>query len=516
MRWSNAFMAVAAWASTAAAVDDDLVVEESSLGIHIGGLPPSCSFWASANLTELGTKLSPGADIYLPGSSSFNSLSQRWSELQIPQVNVTVSPATENDVVETVKWANKYRVPFLVFNGVHGSITTLGQLDCGVNIAVEKLSGVTVASSGLTATILGGTQSKLVTDTLWAADKQTVTGTCECVSYLGPALGGGHGWLQGHYGLVADQFVSMNIVLGDGTLKTITPSSDLWWAVKGAGHNFGIVTSVAVKVYPANHKKWAIETLMFTGDKVQAVYQAANDYLLKNGTQPVDVINWSYWFNLPDFDGPVIAFYIIQEGVDAVDPIYTAPFHAIGPFSVDPVVGDYRDLARWVGIDLAAPPCQKAGLANPRFPVYLEKYNATAQQQIYNIFKAGTNTSSPFHNSLFMFEGYSLQGVKAVPSASTAFAWRGDNLLIAPLLQYTPAGPALDAAAKALGNQLRQVLYEGAGYTEPHAYVNYAYGDEGNTGWYGPQLWRQAKLKLLKAKYDPLGRFSYYGGITLP
>lgn len=36
-----------------------------------------------------------------------------------------------------------------------------------------------------------------------------VTGTCECVSVLGPALGGGHGWLQGYYGLVADQFVAL-------------------------------------------------------------------------------------------------------------------------------------------------------------------------------------------------------------------------------------------------------------------------------------------------------------------
>ncbi|KAM7220842.1 hypothetical protein V8F06_003736 [Rhypophila decipiens] len=515
MRWSNAFLALATWASTIEAIEEeDLLSQESSLGIHIGGLPPSCYFWASANLTELSTKLSPGADIYLPGSGSFNSLSKRWSELQIPQVNVTVSPATENDVVQTVKWANKYRVPFLVFNGVHGAITTLGQMDCGVNIAVEKLSGVTVASSGTTATILGGTKSKVVTDSLWAANKQTVTGTCECVSYLGPALGGGHGWLQGYYGLVADQFVSVNIVLSDGTLKTITPTSDLWWAVKGAGHNFGIVTSVEVKIYPATHKQWAIETLMFTGDKVQAVYQAANDYLLQNGTQPVGVINWSYWFNIPDFDGPVIAFYIIQEGT-SVNPVYTAPFHALGPFSIEPQAGDYRDLARWTGIDLAAPPCQKGNLANPRFPVYLPRYNPTAQQTIYNIFKTATNTSSPFYNSLFMFEGYSTQGVKAVPSASTAFAWRSDNLLVAPLIQYTP-GPGLDAAAKALGNQLRDVLEAGAGYTTPHAYVNYAYGDEGNKGWYGAELWRQAKLKLLKAKYDPLGRFSFFGGITLP
>ena len=181
---------------------------------------------------------------------------------------------------------------------------------------------------------------------------------------------------------------------------------------------------------------------------------------------------------MPEIDpnGPVIAFYIIQEGT-SVSSQFTQPFHAIGPISADPVAGDYRDLAAWTGINLAAPPCQKGtGLANPRFPAYLPKYNVTTQQQIYNMFAAGTNSSSPFHNSLFLFEGYSTQGVKAVASSSSAFAYRADNLLVAPLLQYTPAGPALDAAAKTLGNQLRNLLNQGAGYTQTHSYVNYAYG----------------------------------------
>lgn len=129
-----------------------------------------------------------------------------------------------------------------------------------------------------------------------------MTGTCECVSLLGPALGGGHGWLQGHHGLIADQFVSMNVVLADGSLQTIDATSDLFWAMKGAGANFGIVTSLTSKIYNIQYSNWAIDTLIFSGEKVEVVYQAANDYLLKNGTQPADVINWSYWLNIPAID----------------------------------------------------------------------------------------------------------------------------------------------------------------------------------------------------------------------
>ena len=119
---------------------------------------------------------------------------------------------------------------------------------------------------------------------------------------MGPALGGGHGWLQGHHGLVSDQFTSLNIVLANGTLKTIDSKSDLWWGLLGAGHNFGIVTSVTTKIYDIEHPNWAIETIIFGGDKVQAIYEAANKYILQGGKQSSDIINWSYWLNDASLD----------------------------------------------------------------------------------------------------------------------------------------------------------------------------------------------------------------------
>ncbi|RYP37486.1 hypothetical protein DL768_010866 [Monosporascus sp. mg162] len=512
MRWlqTKLLATAVAWAfATATPVDETTaspVGSDTEYTVH-ATRAPGCS------LPDLFvSRLSRQAEVYFPGSAQFDQFSQRWSNLETPIVNVTVLPATENDVVEIVRIANNCSIPFLAYNGVHGAITTLGRMNWGIAINLRKLSSVVIAHNGQTATIAGGTNSKVVIDMLWAAGKQTVTGTCECVSYMGPALGGGHGWLQGHYGLIADQFVSMNIVLADGTLSTINANSDLWWAMKGAGHNFGIVTSVTVKIYPRVHTNWAIETLMFTGDKVKALYQAANDYLLQNGTQPVDIINWSYWFNLPQVDpnGPIIEFYIIQEGVSVVDPAYTQPFRALGPVSVTPSNGTYRDVSRWVGISLDGPPCQKTGTANPRFPIYLPAYNATAQQELYALFASATNASSPFANSLFMFEGYSMQGVEAVNSASAAYAFRDDNLLMAPLIQYTPAGPERDQQAAQLGNQLRRILHWGSGRSQMHTYVNYAYGNESPQEWYGHEQWRQDRLKALKRKYDPRGRFSFY------
>ncbi|KAF7550906.1 hypothetical protein G7Z17_g5399 [Cylindrodendrum hubeiense] len=506
MHWFKieALTAVAAWATIS--VCASLPVRRDDLeGICPGSL---------SEVTELVKKVSNATKIYFPGSDEFTTATTRWSVLQAPKVNIVVVPGTENDVVETVKYANKKALPFLAFNTAHGAITTLGKMDHGIEIYVNQLSSVELSEDGKTVKIAGGTKSKLVTDTLWAAGKQTVTGTCECVSYMGPALGGGHGWLQGHHGLIADQFVSMNVVLADGTLKTIDESSDLWWAMKGAGHNFGIVTSLTAKVYDIEHTNWAIETLIFSSAQVEEVYQAANDHLL--GKQPEGVINWSYWLNSPDADpnNPIILFYLIQEGVTAVDAAITKPFHDIGPLSIEPVAGDYRDLAGWTGIALDSPPCQKDGLVNPRFPIYLESYNVAAIMEAYDLFSTETNGNSPFNASLFMLEGYSTQGIQAIDANSAAFAFRDQHLLLAPLITYKPAGADLDTKAAALGGKLRTIIHEASGQAEMGVYVNYAFGDEKPKNWYGSAQWRQNRLKALKKKYDPKGKFSFFGPIA--
>ncbi|KAI1843999.1 hypothetical protein JX265_005819 [Neoarthrinium moseri] len=470
-----------------------------------------------ANYTELAEQLSSSALIYLPGSDTFEDAVARWSNLSVPVANVVVSPGSEEDVVTTVKFANKYQVPFLATNGFHGSITTLGKMSSGIEIYLNQLNSVEISEDGQTAKIGGGIRSKNLTDALWAASKQTVTGTCECVSYLGPGLGGGHGWLQGHHGLVSDQFLSFNVVLADGSLVTVDESSDLFWGLKGAGHNFGIVTSVTSKIYDLTKPNYAVNTIFFSGDKVKEVYQLANELWITNGTMPEDLNNWSYWFYDPtiDADKPVIAMYIIQEGVDVVDSVHTQPFLDLGPIMSQPQSGTYLDLGKWTGISLADGPCQKTGNANPRFPIYLKQYNPEAQAQVYELFRqATTNDSTPFSGALFMFEGYSQQGLKAPGDEASAFAYRSENLLVAPLLTYAPTGQAVEQAAYQLGNQIRDILYQGSGESSLSTYVNYAYGDETPKAWYGSESWRQDRLSALKKKYDPTAKFSFYAPIA--
>lgn len=122
-----------------------------------------------------------------------------------------------------------------------------------------------------------------------------MTGVCDCTGFLGPALGGGHGYLQGRHGLIADNFVSLEVVTADGKIRTVTrdgPESDLFWAMQGAGHNFGIVTSVTQKIYDVpNNGVWSFVKHTYTQDKLELLFQYLN--ILGWNGQRVDVMYWA-------------------------------------------------------------------------------------------------------------------------------------------------------------------------------------------------------------------------------
>ncbi|KAJ5892521.1 hypothetical protein N7504_009212 [Penicillium tannophilum] len=466
--------------------------------------------------TDLGAHLSSGANVWLPGSTAFNTATTRWSSLDTPGISVVVEVATENDVAETVKYANANNLPFLAYNGGHGSIETLGAIENGIEIWLGKLDSVSIAEDGQTATFGGGVKSKQVTDALWAAGKQTVTGACECTSLLGPGLGGGHGFLQGQYGLIADQFESLNMVLANGTQVTVNKDSELWWAVKGAGHNFGIVTSVTSKIYDVqNDGLWSYKSFYYTYDKVEELYDAINRYLGTGKKQAMDLMNYSFFFNYPaiDLNHPVIAFFILQQGVGAVEEKYAKPFEKLGPIMSTGGKGTYKDLPTWTSNADDSPPCQKLGLVNARFPVDLQSYNPSAQRLAFDAFTNFTQKFPAFNNSLVLFEGYSTQGVQHIEAGSTAFSHREGNLLVTPLIIYPPTDKKRDLQGSRFGEHLRQILYHGSEQDEMHSYVNYAFGSEGPEAWYGYEPWRLERLRSLKDKYDPEGRFNFYAPI---
>lgn len=130
-----------------------------------------------------------------------------------------------------------------------------------------------------------------------------MTGMSEAVAMPGLVLGGGHGLLQGMYGLPADQLVSIRIVLWDGNvvMASETTNTDLFWALRGAGHNFGIVTEMQFRIFDVRpeKRKWASGTFIFRSDRLEDVLDVANKILY---TQPPDFGHFLYFKRLEDID----------------------------------------------------------------------------------------------------------------------------------------------------------------------------------------------------------------------
>lgn len=93
-------------------------------------------------------------------------------------------------------------------------------------------------------------------------------------------LGGGHGWLQGMYGLMADTLISASMILENGTSVKVSKYSnpELFWVVRGAGHNFGLITDFEYRVYDvsAENAYWSYEQLYYSLHKLEEVPKAVN------------------------------------------------------------------------------------------------------------------------------------------------------------------------------------------------------------------------------------------------
>lgn len=110
---------------------------------------------------------------------------------------------------------------------------------------------------------------------------------------MGAALGGGLGRYQGYWGLVQDNIIDADLVLANGDMVTVSETSypDLWWGLRGAGHNFGVVTSFNLKIYPYPVADWYFATFVFTQDKLERFVTLVNK-MMGNGTQRKELMNY--------------------------------------------------------------------------------------------------------------------------------------------------------------------------------------------------------------------------------
>ena len=203
--------------------------------------------------------------------------------------------------------AKALKIPFLATGGRHGYGTTLGRLNNGLSIDLSNLKSVSIDKQAATMTIGGGVRFRDMVDPLFAAGFQirklaktngrTIsltnvspeTGTCSCPGMVGVTIGAGIGRLQGIYGLLSDALLSATVVTASGKVLQVseTSNADLFWGIRGAGGNFGIITSATYRVQPMiNGGMFTSIDMVFPASKNVSYFNTLASMVNGKGTFP--------------------------------------------------------------------------------------------------------------------------------------------------------------------------------------------------------------------------------------
>ena len=157
------------------------------------------------------------------------------------------------DVMTTIAFARDTGLPLAVRGGGHNG-GGLGSVDDGVVLDLGDMNGVRVDPEARTVRVEGGATWGKVDHAAHAFGLAVPSGIISTTGVGGLTLGGGLGHLTRKHGLTIDNLLEVDIVLADGRMLTASEHehSDLFWAVRGGGGNFGVVTSFLFRAHPVH------------------------------------------------------------------------------------------------------------------------------------------------------------------------------------------------------------------------------------------------------------------------
>lgn len=157
------------------------------------------------------------------------------------------------DVIECVRFARQQNLPLAVKGGGHNG-PGLALVDDGLVVDLSHMKGIRVDPAARTVRAEGGCVWGDVDHATHAFGMATPSGFVSTTGVGGLTLGGGMGYLARTYGLTIDNLLAVDMVLADGSFVTARPGEhdDLFWAVRGGGGNFGIVTSFEFRLHPVD------------------------------------------------------------------------------------------------------------------------------------------------------------------------------------------------------------------------------------------------------------------------
>lgn len=183
--------------------------------------------------------------VVTPDDPGYDDARQTWNGEIDRRPAVVAYCATTEDVATAVSFARGASLEISVRSGGAHHAAGLGVGDAGIVIDLSRLNGVVVDPSGRRATVGGGALQRDIDAATQAHGLAVPLGEIGHTGVGGIATGGGMGWLTRQHGLTCDNLLSAQVVLADGSIVRAgsDENADLFWAIRGGGGNFGVVTS---------------------------------------------------------------------------------------------------------------------------------------------------------------------------------------------------------------------------------------------------------------------------------
>jgi FAD/FMN-containing dehydrogenase len=398
------------------------------------------------------------------------------------------------DVQSAVNFARIQGLRISVRGGGH-SVTGYGTNDDGLVIDMSAMKGIRVDPQTQTVRAQGGVLWRELDRETQVFGLATTGGTVSNTGIAGLTLGGGLGWLMGKHGLTVDNLIAADVVTADGTFRqaSATINPDLFWALRGGGGNFGVVTSFKYRLHPVTQVLGGL--VLYPLEQAGAVLRFYRDFCR---TLPDEAEAYAALLTSPQ-GMPVAALLLGYNGPLEDGEEVLGPARRFGTPLAD-LVGPMPYTARQTLLDA---PNAEHGLHRYWRSAFTEQIS---DDLIEALVEAAAQFSSPL-SALILFH---MHGAATRPLTSeTAFAARQDQWDFDALGQWSDPASSDQHIGWVRSHWTR---------FQPHLldriYTNHVAADDRQETIRASYGENYARLQQVKAVYDPSNLFRINANIS--
>jgi len=458
-----------------------MAIEHSHPGIAAGGLTVDEHALQALRQSVRGSVLRPGED-------GFDSVRHIWNGMIDRSPAAIVRCAGAADVISAVNFARDHKLMLAVRGGGHSAAGS-SVCDRGLMIDLSLLKGIRVDPARRIARAEPGvTQGEFDRETQ-AFGLATTGGVVSTTGIAGLTLGGGIGWLGRTHGLSCDNLLSVDIVTADGQLRTASAdeNADLFWALRGGGGNFGVVTSFEYRLHDVGPTVLA-GLLVWPRPMARDVLRAFREFTQQ---APENASAYAGLGTAPD-GAPIVVVIAFHHGPTEEGEALFQPLRTFGPPVADMIQPMPYTAAQQM-LDALNPPGNR---------VYWKSaiLRHIDDDVLETIIEKVDPCPSPLSAALIEFYG---GAINRVGVQDTAYPLRDATYALNAISAWTD--PARDDANIRWSRGLWEAMRP---FSPGSVYVNFlGVGDEGEDrvkAAYGPNY---ARLAQVKAAYDPTNLF---------